>query len=449
MDPLSICASVWAIIEASGAILKLCYHVRSGLKKVPWSLIRIIEEIRDLRNITEAIQSAVDAVAVEDDNGVSQRFLEAINSPLLDVKSELAALERRILRVPIEDLVESRWKAFTQSLTWELREQETKEHLARLERCKASLSLAITSQNSVSLQNIERATISFATKLDQTVARIETATNIITKFEQDRREKNIVSWISSATPCEPHAIATKLHQPGTGDWLHCCPEYMEWFHGGHQVFWLSGPPGAGKTMLFAHTVESFAAQNAELTDPQLLAFVYCDFRRNGTITDAQNANTILGTLLAQLCVQAKEFPSEMLDEYQSANPGEQVKTASPRASTIIGAVLQIAKQHRVTLFVDAVDEIEDGEDFLDALDTLTRGSRNITVFATSRTEVQLSSRLPNRTIRVDLGDRVSEMDQDISLYVSGKLESDRKLAWSNPRIKHEITSTLSAKSSGM
>ena len=79
---------------------------------------------------------------------ITQRFCEAVNVPLIAVMGELAALERKLLRVPIEELVESRRKAVKHALAWELGEKDIGECIARLERCKSSLSLAITSQNS-------------------------------------------------------------------------------------------------------------------------------------------------------------------------------------------------------------------------------------------------------------------------------------------------------------
>jgi hypothetical protein len=119
-------------------------------------LIRITEEVQALRDIVEAIQSALDrrrsgnSMGEKSDGGdeITRRFCQAIHEPLLAVRSELAALEARISRVPIEDITESRWKAMRHSVSWGLGEDETKECIDRLERCKGTLSLAIASQNS-------------------------------------------------------------------------------------------------------------------------------------------------------------------------------------------------------------------------------------------------------------------------------------------------------------
>jgi hypothetical protein len=42
---------------------------------------------------------------------------------------------------------DSKLKAFTRVIKWTLKEEEAKECLARLERCKSTINLAITSQN--------------------------------------------------------------------------------------------------------------------------------------------------------------------------------------------------------------------------------------------------------------------------------------------------------------
>lgn len=169
MDPISILAGIFGVLQASGTVLNLCTKIRAGLRKVPWSLIQITEEVRALRDIAEAIQSALDrrrSSAPGDDGGdggdgvagsnypidngdeITRRFCQAIHEPLIAVVSELAALESQLLRIPVETIAESRWEAVKHSISWNLGEQETKECIGRLERCKSSLSLAIASQNS-------------------------------------------------------------------------------------------------------------------------------------------------------------------------------------------------------------------------------------------------------------------------------------------------------------
>jgi hypothetical protein len=167
MDPISILAGILSVLQTSGAVLNLCAKIRAGLRRVPLSLIQITEEVRALRDIAEAIESALDrrrsssssssssSLSAPGDDGdgdgddeITRRFCRAVREPLVAVVAELAALESRLLRVPVEAIAASRWEAMRHSVSWSLGEQETKECIERLERCKSSLGLAIASQNS-------------------------------------------------------------------------------------------------------------------------------------------------------------------------------------------------------------------------------------------------------------------------------------------------------------
>lgn len=164
---------------------------------------------------------------------------------------------------------------------------------------------------------------------------------------------------------------------------------------------------------------------------------------------SQTANSILGSLLAQLCVQIEEFPNGISEEYYDPNPAEATKTTSPKTQTIINALIDLCNRHDVFLFIDAVDELDDGEELLDALDPLLTCSKGVKVFVTSRTEVQISERLRCKTVQIDLVAKVAEMDRDISLYINGRVQSDRRLSWSNPGIGKDISQMLQSKSVGM
>jgi len=58
---------------------------------------------------------------------------------------------------------------------------------------------------------------------------------------QDNRRKDLINWISPATPWKFHTSTLKLHQPGTGNWLQKSAEYTDWASDCYQVCWLNGP----------------------------------------------------------------------------------------------------------------------------------------------------------------------------------------------------------------
>lgn len=123
------------------------------MKSIPFTLIEIINEVRDLRNVIETIESAWSTVDRSQRNnlGPTQNTLglaSAIIPIIANCLSELRDLENRVRPEQIHTLLESKRKVLLQSLIWRLKGNEAKEYIARLKRCKAALTLAITSDTS-------------------------------------------------------------------------------------------------------------------------------------------------------------------------------------------------------------------------------------------------------------------------------------------------------------
>ena len=152
MDPLSISTGVLAALQAAGAILSFCYQIRSSLRGISWTFIQVIEEVRDLRNILEAIQSSLDAAVFSDDcQSVAKEstalLAETLKPALSTCLVELRSLEQKINPTRVEAILESKTKGFKEALSWLLDSGETKNSIARLQRCRVSINLAISSHD--------------------------------------------------------------------------------------------------------------------------------------------------------------------------------------------------------------------------------------------------------------------------------------------------------------
>jgi hypothetical protein len=152
MDPLSITTAAVACLQASFSILSWCYSVRTEMQNAPGTLIQIIEEVRDLRNLIETIEPTLRIKNDSGDKGIGHQTSEQVSnniSPVIvNCLAELQTLESRIRPERIDALLESKGKALLQALTWRLKGNDAKQSIANLQRCKASLNLAINSHNS-------------------------------------------------------------------------------------------------------------------------------------------------------------------------------------------------------------------------------------------------------------------------------------------------------------
>lgn len=157
MDPLSITAGVVASLQVACSVLGYCYGVRSQMQKMPWTLIQIIEEVRNLRNLIEALESILCGGEFSDNPGnhsaqKSETLPRGIEPIISDCLAELRRLETRIRPEMVDLVLGSKRKALTQALSWRLKGDDAKESIRSLQRCKDALNLALNSHNSLVIQ---------------------------------------------------------------------------------------------------------------------------------------------------------------------------------------------------------------------------------------------------------------------------------------------------------
>lgn len=146
MDPLTISTGIITLLQATTAIISACYDFRAALKEIPWSLTRLVEELKGLRNILETL----DELAMNLDNASKSEHRSALETclhpesgPLMICRQELNILEKKLnLSGPV-GVTGRRRNAAIQVLGWQLKEKDAKECLDRIERCKSALSLAL------------------------------------------------------------------------------------------------------------------------------------------------------------------------------------------------------------------------------------------------------------------------------------------------------------------
>lgn len=147
MDPLSISTSIITLLQATTAIISICYNFRAALKNTPWSLTNIIEELKCLRNILESLEEL--AQNLDEPSGLRNRPIFKLlsnpeNGALAICLRELSVLDKKIKSSAFVGITGLKRKAALQALGWQLRDKDAKECLERIDRCKNTLSIALT-----------------------------------------------------------------------------------------------------------------------------------------------------------------------------------------------------------------------------------------------------------------------------------------------------------------
>lgn len=146
MDPLSISASVITLIQATNGVVLLCYNYAAAAKGAAQTISAVIDEMKNLRGVLESLEQLLRSF--EDTEPSKIMPLETITA-LCDqeegpIVKELKYLEEKLRLPGWAGQDGSRRKVLMQSLTWPLKEGETRKTLQNIERLKSTLELALT-----------------------------------------------------------------------------------------------------------------------------------------------------------------------------------------------------------------------------------------------------------------------------------------------------------------
>ena len=150
MDPLSITASVVAVLQAANAIISFCYDFRCALQDRPWALTKLTEEVAAIRNVLETLETLAEQAEGKALNVAAKSQLPALQllckpgGALEMCLWELDTLEKKLDSPGWGGKVGSKKQAMLKAIGWRLKDKEVSEILARLERFKSAFNLALT-----------------------------------------------------------------------------------------------------------------------------------------------------------------------------------------------------------------------------------------------------------------------------------------------------------------
>lgn len=138
MDPLSVTASVIAVLGLAHKITTLCLELRS-LKSARQDLARILDEVESLRAILEGLARL--APSDNEQHTPALPDFETINKPngpLATCRVELESLQTELQKIKSSD---SRFGM--KMISWALNEKDLARRLDRLSRVRGTLQLSL------------------------------------------------------------------------------------------------------------------------------------------------------------------------------------------------------------------------------------------------------------------------------------------------------------------
>lgn len=136
-EVLGISASLIAIIQLTGTVTCLGWGYISGVKRAPKDLRDLVDELNSLSKVLSIVQ---DLAADPNKKSTALQKLDDTNGPL-----KLCARDLEDLRLKLEP--RGGFKGFMDNIAWPLKETDTLQYIARLERHKTLLIFALNADH--------------------------------------------------------------------------------------------------------------------------------------------------------------------------------------------------------------------------------------------------------------------------------------------------------------
>ncbi|TGO80148.1 hypothetical protein BELL_0014g00180 [Botrytis elliptica] len=459
MDPLSVSASISGLISILDIIAGKSYKYVKEVRGSTQEVKKLVKEMTDLYGILNQLRLVVSRF---DDESISStiqfQHIDTCRTLLDRIKERLDKADRDNIGGQ-KSAIGRKISNLGRALIWPFSVGETRALIDDVTTQKSTLmfALQVDGMNALFDALSDRKTQGLnieAIRANVLGLRNEKAISLL-----NQKQKKIIEWIAPYDPSQRHQeIATKLRQPGTGQWFTKGDPFKSWLNEKASKLWLYGIrkhsfcsldkltpvqesvlmfvlAGAGKTIL----ISTISCIFDQLEDGDCLAFFYCDYKDKKT----QDPLNILGSLVKQLVLADRRGFAELEACWVNCCPDEDIGISNPISAEHLCESLRNISRYfdNVHLVVDALDECGDGR--LDIVRLLTElnatKDSNIKIILASRPEPDIESHLVDFTKL-----SIEAHRNDLELYVHSKMEclrETKKIPW-NQELREEIAQRL-------
>ena len=444
MDGLSVAASIMAVLDLTGKVIK---YVKEA-KDASAERNRLLKDIINMKGSLHSLQSHVE---ISDPNEPWMRAVQGLSKPGGPLEVYKAALEQLLekLSPPHGDGKRVLVKRLGSSLIWPFQSGEISEILATIERQQKLFDLAL-SLDSMALSRAIHADAQDSKRIHWVMTSdLQQAKSEIRQILEESKtetEIKVLESLSAIRPREQHADISLRRAPNTCEWVKENSTFVEWVQGSgtSNVIWCSGIPGSGKTFVTSLVIDCLS--NMANEQGIVTAYVYCDYKVHQKQPD-QAPLSIAGALLRQFMSMEQRLPCALLDLYQ-----QNMRNGSAfQMSNLEDLLVDYCRGRPTYIVIDALDESGPP----DVRRTLLRVLKKL---EGTKSRLFFTKRLGQKDIERHLKGRpcisIEATASDVTLFLNGRIEErieeEEELEELLPEeLRQDIVSTLVQRSRGM
>ncbi|KAL8893509.1 MAG: hypothetical protein Q9192_005193 [Flavoplaca navasiana] len=369
MDPVSVTASIIAVLQLSAKVLSYLNDVNDASKDRAQCAI----EASNLHSLLINLRFRLEGSDTSKPWYIAVRALAVENGPLDQFKQVLETLQAEMTDG-------GRLQQFVDRLKWKFKREDIAIILARMERLKTLIEIALQMDHFKLSQAIRDDTNAIRDDTNFLRTHVPVLQSWLDTFRQEQdsvKHQKFLEWVSASDYPLQQSDLIKRTQEGTGQWFVDSPEVARWLKVARTTLFCPGIPGAGKTMIAAIAIDHLLklAQSSS----HGVAYVYCNYK-------AQEDHT-------------KEGTKAPLDEIYN---------------TLRNVLTQYPTVHVV---IDALDECQSGtrHQFLAKLRDLQAG-RDVRLMVTARFMPDIEDAFEG-ALRLE----VQASEEDVKRFVAGQI----------------------------
>ncbi|KAL1641899.1 hypothetical protein SLS58_005734 [Diplodia intermedia] len=437
-DPLSVASGIAGLLSIAGLVFSRTYKFVKAAKEADSSIQKLSNEIRTLSGILQSLS----LVAIELETGPVDSAFQLHH--VISCQQVLLKIERSTREADPADAGDNKARSFMKKLKWPFTSAETMELIAEITRHQRLITVALSADSIIHLQKLLSGQDEIRKDIKDMRNEFDRQRELATRISMDKERKKVLDFFGGVNPSTNHETSRGLRHRQTGLWLLSNEKFFAWVNTSGSRLWLSGIPGAGKTVLASVIIEEMMKQS---TPEEAIAYFYCDYKDE----QRQQLPNILGAIACQLARQDESQRSfALLQDYYTACHPHDRPASSPKTSKLLEVIQNMSSCFdEVSIVVDALDEC--GNNRTEVVESLAglnhRALSSIRMAFLSRDELD---------IRMILEDfmhiPIAAHSEDLEIFVFEEIEArirKKKLRIKNPALKNDIIEKLIHGADGM
>lgn len=425
-DPVSVAGTAVGVISLGIQVTQSLVNFYNSYKGQKSDLAHTTERLDGLLEILQSLQKTLSDRKFQADE---RSFLEGVETSIKNCEELIEELQhewQQLSKASSKGIM-GNIKIAGRRVTYPFRQSTLQKLDESIDEIRANLSFALEVLQLKDNRRVQDDITEMKTLLD--LVRI------------NQISSNLRNWLNAPDATTDHNAACAKKHPGTGMWLVKSDQFSRWLTEGNSILWLNGFAGSGKSVLCSTAIQ-FAFRHRR-SDPNVgIAFFYFSFNDKSK----QDESAMLRALLLQLSCQPKDDYADLTRLHDSHQAGV------PPSLVLIDHLRRLIESfHDVYIILDALDESPRNgprKYVLDALETMRNwGLQRLHIFVTSRDESDIHESLDlSATQQVKM--RNTGIDKDIEEFISGRLDTDRRLRKLLP-YREKIQESLAARAKGV